>query len=1337
MTRSRLTILWILLICCCVSIPAYALDIVFQDPTLDTYVVQVNEPLTLIFDETLNVGTVNTTNVKIRRVSDSYEPGIVLSVQTSDVANDTIVIDPSQILDFGTPYEFVIDSGLASAGGSTFSGSYPFGAAFVCNIPNDLNLPDYDSIDSITSLVNPYLGFDPTDPENTDESKFWRIPGMAVTEAWKYTTGRPDVLIAVVDDGLVSYEDPNVADNFFLNVGELPLPNTSGTPCGDYDCNGDGKVSISDYALDTRLLAHTGGTLPHAGTAIAVFSDGVDDDGNGLVDDISGWDFFRNVNEAIGVDEFPEGTHGGGQANQVAGIANDGNDRPGMCPNCMVLPIRVSEAVLADYNRIGAGLNYAASMGADLAAVAMGTLNYNEEAHQAVLDAYEGEMLVIAASGDELGFHHLYPAAGEDVVSIKAIFPFPPLELLSIFSLDVIAFTESYCTNHGAHVHLTVPAGHICTSEAVGSSTGIAGLILSRARDLGIDLTANELKQLMTMTVNDIKNRCVNLTGGGCQPGFDEHFGYGRLNAKYAIERLGDPDAGIDPTIPPVVRMTSPRWWEPIDPLKNPTMTISGQVGARGEPFHYQIEYARGVEPLDGDFQVLAENDSTAELDGTLFTVDVGSLIPAGQLRQPSTSANDKTVTFRLRAYWENGSERIWGEARKAISMFVDDASATGLLNGFPIELGASGESSVALYDLNGDANGRMEIIFATSDGFVHVYGYDEQTDAWDEIDGFPVDIGGDDPDFADTVIGATAVGDIYGNGSAQIVAVTYGGAVYAIQAEGNAHPNGPFLPGFPVFADEPPNATTLEYGHGNAFVASPVLADLDLDGKLEIIAGNFDQKAYAWKVDDGTGSAGMMPGWPVIVSSDPALDQVPWRKRCHDNPLPGQVLGSPAVLVLDPENTNPDIRDHPAVIVPCTETCENSLLPTSRVYAIYWNGTENDNGPFLPGWPATPMAPLGDAIPIPPLTVGMTNSPAVAFWGGQAKIAIGGFFWLPEILTYDGTDLTSRILPTSVNLTLSSNGTFAPIMGDDSIQFILPTIGLLNRIDGKIYPESFNIMAWDFKNDAEILFRKKMEDILFFYNPVVADLNDDGLPEILAGSGGYLLHGFNVNGDEPAGFPKTTGGWIISSPAVGDIDRDGRLEIVLVTHEGYLWAWETEGSECKDGKSNSAWPKFRHDEHNSGFLGHDATPPRMIHDLNVQSSVEGQYTLRFSAPGDDGGCGIVESYDVRYSQDPNADLSDPEVFAAAPEASIGLHEPLPGNYPEKIGVVVPGGAEVFAVRAIDDRGYMSQISNVAEVNPEDGDDDDGGRPEVDDMEFPGVVPNPVIEKGEDIGCGC
>jgi hypothetical protein len=84
----------------------------------------------------------------------------------------------------------------------------------------------------------------------------------------------------------------------------------------------------------------------------------------------------------------------------------------------------------------------------------------------------------------------------------------------------------------------------------------------------------------------------------------------------------------------------------------------------------------------------------------------------------------------------------------------------------------------------------------------------------------------------------------------------------------------------------------------------------------------------------------------------------------------------------------------------------------------------------------------------------------------------------------------------------------------------------------------------------------RRMEDLTLLAAPFAADVDGDGSQEILLGSGGYLLHAFKKVGGEAEGFPKFTGGWVFTSPAVGDLDGDGEKELVSVTREGYLFAW-------------------------------------------------------------------------------------------------------------------------------------------------------------------------------------
>jgi hypothetical protein len=110
--------------------------------------------------------------------------------------------------------------------------------------------------------------------------------------------------------------------------------------------------------------------------------------------------------------------------------------------------------------------------------------------------------------------------------------------------------------------------------------------------------------------------------------------------------------------------------------------------------------------------------------------------------------------------------------------------------------------------------------------------------------------------------------------------------------------------------------------------------------------------------------------------------------------------------------------------------------------------------------------------------------------------------------------------------------------------------------------------------------FPRIMEDMQFFLNPAVADLDGDGLPEAINGSAGHILHAFDHRGREPEGWPKDTGQWILGSPAVGDADGDGFLEVWTATRDGHLFAWRTTAEAAKAYRS---WTGFHHDPRNTG----------------------------------------------------------------------------------------------------------------------------------------------------------
>jgi hypothetical protein len=105
------------------------------------------------------------------------------------------------------------------------------------------------------------------------------------------------------------------------------------------------------------------------------------------------------------------------------------------------------------------------------------------------------------------------------------------------------------------------------------------------------------------------------------------------------------------------------------------------------------------------------------------------------------------------------------------------------------------------------------------------------------------------------------------------------------------------------------------------------------------------------------------------------------------------------------------------------------------------------------------------------------------------------------------------------------------------------------------------------------------IEDYTFLVNETVADITGDGYPEVLLGTGGYFVRAVDACGCEAPNWPKFTDGWLIATPAVGDIDGDHSLEVVTGTRDGYLFAWKTPGTD----KGVVQWESFHHDNGNTG----------------------------------------------------------------------------------------------------------------------------------------------------------
>jgi hypothetical protein len=950
--------------------------------------------------------------------------------------------------------------------------------------------------------------------------------GISLDRAWQHTTGRDDVVIAVLDSGILwDFED--LTRKLYLNAGELPLPRGASV----HDANGDGVLDVTDYAGDPRVGDRNGNGRLDPGDLLRAFSDCRDDDGNGYLDDICGYDFFAGKHCGVeGSDNDPADDtrfrHGTGIASSAAAETDNGLGDVGVCPRCRILPVRVGDSFVVDANRFARGVVFAVHAGASVIGSALGSYNNTPAARRAVDFAYARGVPVLASAADEYAYHHNYPSLYGHAFYVNSI----RFNHAEDFRKGTTFWGISPCTNFGARVSVTVPATS-CSSGSTARAAGLAGLLQSAARDAGsAPLAAEEVYQVLRATADDLDNTVPDWGAMRytARKGFDQTYGYGRVHALRAVVAVAEG------RIPPMADLASPDWFEIVSPVRTPRVAVAGAIRVpRGGPAAWVLDYALGVEPAETAYTIVAEGSVSGTLEGTLGTLDFGTLpVPAGPAPTGREERDRYSVTVRLRVTDGRG---LVGESRRSFFVLHDPLWKPR----FPRSLGASGEAAPLLLDLDGD--GRDEIVVATADGVVHLLDWNEG-DLRERrllVDAGPPLGPGDPFRPGETLVREPTVGDLLGRGSQAIVAATRDGKVYAFDARGRR------MPGFPV-AVAPGHTLERAERLESGILSRPVLADLDGKPGLEIVVSALDGRLYAWRGDGRS-----LPGYPV------ALVHPASGKRA-------KLVSSPAVGDVDGDG-RPDL-------VVGSNGLEEGL---GAAYALTAKGAP------LPGWNPVELPLLrGDLLPT--LATGIQMTPALvdADGDGDQEVLLYGVTGTGIVLLDHRRDGPPRVLAryalspgTEAELQgigfLASPG--SPLVtdtdGDGALELYAPLLPLrlltLRSNPGIPLDVPPALGGWPLlPGDAGAAvpmlpsYPRRMEDLTILAAPLAADVDGNGSEEVLLGSGGYLLHAFESGGGEPRGFPKFTGGWIFSAPAVGDLDGDGERELVSVTREGNLFAW-------------------------------------------------------------------------------------------------------------------------------------------------------------------------------------
>jgi hypothetical protein len=255
-------------------------------------------------------------------------------------------------------------------------------------------------------------------------------------------------------------------------------------------------VAVLDTGVDRNHADLAGNIWTNAGE---IANDGLDNDGNGYVDDVYGWNFANGNNNTL--DGNNHGTH---VAGTIAGL-NNGVGVTGVAYNSRIMPVKVlSDSGSGSYSGVAQGIRYAVDNGADVINMSLGGGSTNSAVQSALQYASSRGVIVVMAAGNAGAAQPGYPASSATSWGLAVGAVNSSNQMASFSNRAGSNSSMMYVTAPGVQVYSTLPNGGYGflsgTSMAAPHVAGVVALMLNA----NPNLTDAQVRQIITATAGNV-----------------------------------------------------------------------------------------------------------------------------------------------------------------------------------------------------------------------------------------------------------------------------------------------------------------------------------------------------------------------------------------------------------------------------------------------------------------------------------------------------------------------------------------------------------------------------------------------------------------------------------------------------------------------------------------------------------------------------------------------------------------------------------------------------------------------------------------------------------------